>query len=257
MTNLMLHCGANAATREQVEQSPTPASTLTHFPIPHAKLLETVGDHITKAGYVIEREEYGLFGEQSERMFGVWALRNGTAHDDYQMTLGLRNAHDKRFSAGMAVGSRVFVCDNLAFSAEIVIARKHTRWILRDLDRLVLDGIGRIADARRAQESRIESYKSTELGNAEVHDLLVRSVDAKIMANSYIPRVLNEWRNPRHPEFEDRNAWSLFNGFTEVFKNTNALDLTDRTTRLHALMDEAAIAAGGFDPAQMLMPGLN
>lgn len=256
MSNLMLHAGAQAASREQVEESPTPHATDTHFPIPHAQLLETVGDHITRAGYAIEREEYGLFGENSERMFGVWALRNGTAHDDYQMTLGLRNSHDKTFSAGMAVGSRVFVCDNLAFSAEIVIARKHTRWILRDLDRLVLDGIGRVGDARRSQEARIESYKSTGLVDSEVHDLLVRAVDGKVMANSYIPKVLNEWRNPRHPEFEDRNAWSLFNGFTEVFKGTNPQDLTGRTTRLHALMDEAA-AGSGHDPLQLGVPGLN
>lgn len=256
MSNLILHAGAQTATREQIEAVPTPDPTTTHFPIPHATLLGTVQRHMEASGYAIESEEYGLWGDEGERFFGVWTLRNGVAHADYQLALGLRNAHDKSVSAGMALGSRVFVCDNLALSAEIVVMRKHTRYVLRDLDRLVLQATGKLSEARDTQDRRISAYKETGLIDSEVHDVLVRAVDGKIMANSYIPHVLNEWRNPRHPEFEDRNAWSLFNGFTEVFKRTNPLDLTSRTMRLHGLMDEVAVA-GGFDPQQLLLPGVN
>lgn len=256
MANLMLHAGAQTASREQVFDAPTPDATDTHFPIPHATLVETIERHVVASGYEIQTEEYGLWGEVGERMFGVWTLKNGVAHTDYEMALGIRNAHDKSVSAGMAIGSHVFVCDNLALSAEIVVMRKHTRFILRDLDRLVLEATGRLTDARETQDRRIGSYKSTGLIDAEVHDILVRAVDGKVMANSYIPKVLNEWRNPRHPEFEDRNAWSLFNGFTEVFKSTNPLDLTQRTMRLHGLFDEVAVA-GGADLNQLLIPGVN
>jgi len=252
MSNLMLHAGANFATREQVAAAPTPAATDTHFPIPHETLIGTIQTHIEASGYTLKTEEYGLWGEYGERMFGVWTLQNGTAHDDYEMALGIRNSHDKSVSAGMALGSHVFVCDNLALSAEIVVMRKHTRYVLRDLDRLVLQATGQLSEARGAQDRRIGSYKGTGLIDAEVHDILIRAVDGKVMANSYISKVLNEWRNPRHPEFEDRNAWSLFNGFTEVFKKTNPLDLTQRTMRLHGLFDEVA-AAGGMDPNQLLL----
>ncbi len=144
----------------------------------------------------------------------------------------------------MAVGSRVFVCDNLAFSAEIVIARKHTRFIMRDLDKMVAEASGKIAQARISQAQRIEAYKSTDLDDAQVHDLLIRSVDCQVMANSYIAKVLAEWRDPRHAAFEDRTAWSLFNGFTQVFKDTNPLDLTARSVRLHGLLDMVTDAFG-------------
>ena len=41
---------------------------------------------------------------------------------------------------------------------------------------------------------------------------------------------------PNHPEFEDRNAWSLFNAFTEELKG-NLIALPKRTQALHGLLD--------------------
>lgn len=67
----------------------------------------------------------------------------------YQYVLGLRNSNNKRFAAGMVIGIAPFVCDNLAFSGEVKLARKHTVFIKRDLpmmideklDRLLLEGV--------------------------------------------------------------------------------------------------------------------
>ena len=44
------------------------------------------------------------------------------------------------------------------------------------------------------------------------------------------------FRNPRHDEFTPRNAWSLFDGFTEALKG-NLAELPRRTERLHGLLD--------------------
>ena len=43
-----------------------------------------------------------------------------------QLAVGVRSSLDKSISLQWACGSRVFVCDNLAFRSERVIARKHT-----------------------------------------------------------------------------------------------------------------------------------
>ena len=244
MEGMMLHCGASAATRDEVFDAAAPDATETHYPLPHGALIEVIETHVRASGFEIATEEYGLWKEGA-RMFGVWGLTNGQdEHSDFQLVMGVRNSHDKAFSAGLAVGSRVFVCDNLAFSAEIVIARKHTRFISRDLDRMVAEAAGKIAQARISQAQRIEAYKTTELDDAQVHDLIIRAVDAKVMANSYIAKVLGQWRESAHEEFQARTAWSLFNGFTEVFKQTNPLDLTSRSVRLHGLLDMVTDAFG-------------
>lgn len=239
MQGLMLHAGAHTCTEDEVRAAVTPAPTLTHFPIPHGRLMDVVKDHIEGQGWHVAQAEYGLFNEGA-RMFAVWALQNGLEAEDYQLALGLRNSHDKAFSASMALGSKVFVCDNLAFSSEIVVARKHTRFILRDLDRLVATAVGKIHDARISQDQRIAAYKARELTDPEAHDLLIRAVDARAIPNSYIPKVLEEYREPSFEDFEPRTAWSLFNAFTQVYKGQSPRDLVARTTRLHGLMDLAS-----------------
>ena len=52
-----------------------------------------------------------------------------------------------------------------------------------------------------------------------------------------IPDVLQESREPRHPEFrEGRTAWRLFNAFTEALKG-RLDELPRRTQALHGLLD--------------------
>ena len=82
------------------------------------------------------------------------------------------------------------------------------------------------------------SYREHELDDQVAHDLVIRSVDAEALAPSAIPKVLREWREPWHSEFVPRNAWSSFNGFTEMLKGKPHL-LADRTRILHGVFDEA------------------
>ena len=96
----------NAATRDQVMESPTPDPTATHFPVPHRTMIETIEKHIVSNGFTVEREEYGLW-QDGMRMFGAWCLGH-PAHTekDWRLAIGLRNAHDKAFSASFGVGER-------------------------------------------------------------------------------------------------------------------------------------------------------
>lgn len=72
------------------------------------------------------------------------------------------------------------------------------------------------------------------------------------MATSYIAKVLQEWRQPQHAEFEPRNAWSLMQAYTEAFKGTNTFDLSGRTRRLHGILEPLAVERGN-DPQQIIL----
>jgi len=145
------------------------------------------------------------------------------------------------FAAGMAVGSYVMVCSNLDFSGEVVIGRKHTRHILRDLRGLVERAFSKVQSMRILQDRRIEVYKEYTPSDTEVHDFLIRSVDQKVMANSYIPKILKEYRTPSHEEFFNdgrvRTGWTLLNAYTEAFKRATPLTLSNRTIKLHRMLD--------------------
>jgi len=225
---------------QEIFLTTTPEATETHYPIPHGTLIETVQDVVRGSQWNITDTDYALFHENNE-MFAVWRIQNGESHPDYDLTIGLRNSHNKMFAAGMAVGSYVLVCSNLDFSGEVVIGRKHTRHILRDLRGLVGTAFSKVQAMRILQDRRIEVYKERTPSDTEVHDFLIRSVDQKIMANSYIPKVLKEYRTPQHEEFFSdgrvRTGWTLLNAYTEVFKGVHALTLPNRTIKLHSMLD--------------------
>ncbi len=237
-SKLVLHCGGAAATLEQVAAVPLPEATHTFQPIPHLAVYESVRRELDGVGLTIEDEAHALT-KNGQRYFGLLRLKNGS-HGDYTLAAGIRNTHDQSFAAAVSFGSYVFVCDNLAFSGEVILSRKHSRFIERDLPGLVNRVVGRFGELRIRQEKRITLYKEAELTEIAVHDLLIRSLDSRVVPVTKLPSVLAQWRKPAHDEFSPRTAWSLFNAYTEVLKGTSPFELGRRTIKLHGLLDRVA-----------------
>lgn len=236
-SNLILHCGAHAVSRAALSLVSTPAATDTWQPIPHERLLTEVERLLPEHHLTIESAAHGLTHDGS-RYFGLLQVRNGGPDRDYGRVIGLRNSHDKRFPAGLVVGSSVFVCDNLSFSGEIEVARKHTSNILRDLPSLLSLAMSHLASGWLDMDTRVNAYKQQSVSNLTAHDLTIAALDDGVICASKIPDVLEEWRHPRHDAFAPRNVWSWFNAVTEVSKG-RLHDLPERTQRLHKLCDRA------------------
>jgi len=151
--------------------------------------------------------------------------------------IGLRNSHDQPFPVGLVAGTRVFVCDNLAFSGLIQIRRKHTRFAVRDLRQLTARAVGQLGNHLVALDKRIDAYSDKRLNDAQAHDIVIKATDCRAINTSQIPQVLGHWREPEHEEFRPRNAWSLFNSFTEAFKDINPHTAITRGEALHGLFD--------------------
>ena len=245
MDGLFLHCGANLVDRQQVIDTPTPGPTGTHFPIPHALLLAEAERNLAASGFRVAKEAHALT-KGGNRYFGMLQvyLADPSAPADHALLVGLRNTHDYSWAAALAIGSYVFVCDNLGFSGEVLLGRKHTRHIARDIPLLMPRAFAALSAERVTMESRIAAYKQRELGDKEAHDFLIRaSVDEKLWPLQGVPRVLKLWRDPPHQEFKERTAWSLFNAFTEAAKpeteaDANLQRLVGRTKGLHGFFDK-------------------
>jgi hypothetical protein len=198
------------------------------------KVLQTVEKALLQRSIQVTGQAHGLTHD-GQRYFGLLEVsspHNAQAH----WVVGIRNSHDKTFAAGIVAGSQVLVCDNLCFSGEILLARKHTGHIQDELPSMADRAVDGLRDFWYQHGIRVSAYQNTKLAEVRAHDLIVRSVDSGVMANSYIPKVLQEWREPSHREFEPRSVWSLQNAFTEVFKGRVDL-LPERTMRLHRLLD--------------------
>ncbi len=235
MVNLLLHCGSEQVPREELYRTRTPAATRTWQPIPHSLLLQQVEATLPRFGMRVVNQAHGL-SHDGDRYFGLLEIANGSNHPDYSRVLGIRNSHDKRFPAGLVLGNQVLVCDNLSFSGEIKVARKHTSMILNDLPLMINDAVGRLHDSWHEQDRRIVRYKDSILPDAVMHDLTIHALDHGVICGSQVPKVLHEYREPRHEAFWPKNVWSWFNACTEVLKGNLNL-LPDRTQRLHQLCD--------------------
>lgn len=233
---LMLHCGAVEVQEEAVREVATPERTETWVPVPHATVLDRVKSEITSMGLRVVAQTFGLWNEGA-RFFGLLEVQNGHNHDDYGLVLGLRNAHDQSFSLTLGCGSHVFVCDNLAFSSEVVIKTRHTMNVMNRIPSLISRATAQLVSQRHLQDQRIAAYKATQLDDLHAHDLLIRSIRDRVICPSGIAKVMREWDSPTYPDFQPRTVWSLFNAYTHVLKESNPLDMPKRTMLLHGLCD--------------------
>ncbi len=202
MANLLMHCGGKHITRDELANATTPLRTRSWVPIAHQRLLELVDQTIEGQGFHVTNQAHGLWGD-GDRYFGLMELANGHTEDDYGLVLGLRNSHDKTFPASLALGSQVLVCDNLSFFGEVVLTRRHTRFIERDLPWIVAQAVGRLSEMRTQQADRLDAYKQTRIQDRTAHDLMVRAVDTRVIPVTQLPLVL---KSDNGSAFQSR-AW--------------------------------------------------
>src|SRR5947209_2265478 len=154
--SLVIHRGAEAVSYDDLRALTAPEGTDTHLPVPHHEIVELTRYTLGFYGHEIAEEHHAVTSDGS-RYFGVLSLRS--PYGDYTDTVGLRNSHDKTFPIGIAFGSRVFVCDNLAFIGDHVIRRKHTSKAKRELPGLVTEIVAPLQQQRLAQNQKLLRYQ--------------------------------------------------------------------------------------------------
>lgn len=230
----------NKVNAEQLASVFTPEKTESFQPIPHFGLVELTREAIGRAGLSISQEEHSL-ARGGQRYFGGFALSGlDITGADRQIVLGLRNAHDKSFAASICVGNRMMVCENLCFSSDIKLARRHTTNIMTDLPRVLADAVGRVVSHWNDMGNRIESYKQTEITRDRAADLLIDLVDSKAFPAREIYNAVQEFRNPRHEEFKGGSLWTLYNSVTENLKGGDLSKLPFRTMQTQSIFDKLA-----------------
>jgi hypothetical protein len=241
MAELMLHAGGHLATIDELRGCHTPAPEGRWHPVAHATVLDRVKETLTGAGYMIRAEKYAL-ARNDARFFGVLDLTAPLA-SGVSLSVGVRNSVDKSFPLGFAAGSRVFVCDNLAFRSELLVRRKHTLNGMRAFGAAIAGAVASLASFQEAEAARIKQMSEMELSAAQASHIILSAFRRGIISTLQMPKVCDEWEKPSHDDFLPRTAWSLFNAFTEVLKArsiTAPQNFVAATIRLNGLMLPAA-----------------
>lgn len=229
---LMLHAGAEAVNYDGLRALPTPAATATHVPIPHYRVVDLIAHSLSYYGHEVVEQAHGVTPD-GMRYFGLLSLKS--PYTGYCDTVGLRNSHDKRFPIGIGFGSRVFVCDNMAFIADHVVKRKHTANAKRDLPGLIGELIEPLAIQREQQKITFDRYQATALTDQRADQAIMQMYRNQVIGVQKIADVLRQWEEPAH-DWGDKTGWRLFNAAT--FALTGRVSENPKATSdLHKIID--------------------
>lgn len=175
----------------------------------------------------------------------VWQKDNPV----FEHVVGLRSSWDQTFSNQLVMGTRTFVCDNLAFSGQIMIRRKNTLRAVQELPGMVNKAIERIEALQVNEEMRVEAYTSASVSMEAAKAALVDVIRDRGIGGGKMLKVLSEIEEPTHEEHLNaqgqRTVWTVKNAFTEVFKEYNLASLPARSASVNKVLDRVA----GFVPA--------
>ena len=162
-TSTLISC-TGKITRAELAQVPTPPSTATHVPIPHAAVVEALVDTLSHRQISVVDEEFAVSKDGME-MFGVLDLATG--FEGCRFAIGVRNANNKRFRLACTVGLRVFVCHNLAFRGDFspVLAKHSKHFSLEDTLSIGVDRMQRNFEPMRRAGGELASATDVSCGS--------------------------------------------------------------------------------------------
>lgn len=212
---LISHVDTNVVTRAQLMDIPTPEGTETFKPIPHVLLINSLEAVLSSKGISITREQFAIRSDGS-KLFGTFdlsleALGMGCG------ALGFRTANNRTMKIQLVAGLRVFVCDNMALTGDMVILnRKHTSGL--DLLPELIEAVGKYQVRYDRMLSEVSSLQSVNLSDNEAKGFIHDAFMQEIMPIRFLPNVSDAYFKPTITDFEPRTAWSLHNAFSNVAK---------------------------------------
>lgn len=211
MIGELLHAHSSLVTREQLVTIAPPPATETWKPIGHYDLIQAIDRQLKVRDIEIRREQFALQREGA-RLFGVLDL--GLAESpEMCAAMGIRTANDRSMALEIAVGVRVFVCDNMAFSGDLIaLRRKHTAKfdLMADISR----AIDRYQTHLTVLSSQLDRLKDERLTPEQAKVLMFEAVAGEIIPLRLFPVVTRRYATCGEP----LTAWTLHNVFTSAVK---------------------------------------
>jgi hypothetical protein len=239
MSNLMLHCGGQAVTFEELGGFNMPVETETYKPVAHQDLVRLAVDRITKElGYEGPMEWQHGVNKHGQQYFGICKMTDLKLTEQHCLSMGLRGSYDKSLSNGICLGPNAFVCDNLSFGAALVtLLRKHTINVYRDLKRLFGEALETAVENATLHAKQIESWSTIPVTQEQGYEKIGLMRGRGILTPNITNNMFKEWQRPKHAIFEDRSAFSLYNAATEAVKSVTPGRVFKTYTGVHKFFE--------------------
>ena len=192
--------------------------------IQHGELVSCAADRLQKFGFKIKGERFDTTMDGAGLVGSFDLMPTARVKINVPKGIGLAFGiqHDNlgRRALRILAGAKVLVCSNGMirdiFSPAAI--RRHTSGV--NLADVIDGGIQQFAEISRTQIAEdIRKLQGMPIrDDRHAHSILIESAKQDVCPWSSLRKVEENWRTPPHPEFKERNAWSLLNAFTEVAK---------------------------------------
>lgn len=233
--SLLAHKDTTRCDEITVRNVPAVVGTETWKPIHHGLLIDHLQHAVLDAGMSIEKREYSLSNDGG-KMFGLWQI--GKVDATMAHMVGIRNSMNKTMAIGLAAGDKVFVCDNLAFSGELVTFRRHTKNSLDELQDLCNQAIIQIASKLRAFAEWHKKLKTYTLRRVQAELLTFKAMETGAINPSQFKKFNELFFNTGAKYGERKDLWSWHEAVTELHRERNLFDNFDRNKKLNDLCNE-------------------
>lgn len=228
--------GGNMVNRDALDNFAMPEDTRSYKVVPHFQLAKTMvqmsGDLLK--GFEYLSENY-VVAKEGKQLFGMINFRDRN-REDAGISVAFRNSYDKSMSIGIALGTQVFVCENLCLSGEITIMRKHTKNVWDNLEQQVIGALYKYRSTYDDAQADIDRMKTIDITDHEAYSRMGVAFGEGIVGPRQLQVVKNEWQKPSFDDFQPRTMWSLYNDFTYALKNDPPVSIMESHKQLHQFM---------------------
>jgi hypothetical protein len=231
---LIAHCDTEYIPETMVLDIKSVEGTETWKPVSHRDVIIALQNALADNGLKVARKTYSLSAD-GHRMFAVWQLDNVDSEMAY--TLGVRNSMDKSMALGIVAGTKVLVCDNLAFSGEFIRFRKHTKGIVDELDQLCIEAVKSVTEklGNFAQwHKRLVTYV---LRRRQAEILTFRAMEKGVISPSQFRAFYKLYFDER-AKYGRPDLYHWHEAVTELNRGKNLFRILDRNMALNQVCNE-------------------
>ena len=181
-SHLTAHKDTKLVTLKELRAFPVPKPTDTWHPIPHADVVKVVEELVQERGWAFARDGSNRFSlaatTNGSKFFGVTdiVIPQISGDSEFGLALGFRQSYNKTVALKVAVGTNVFVCDNMMITGDIMVRREHTVHI--DARAVVNQLLDRVPEASKSTSKWFSQLRHVKMGRAEGVDFLANCVEA-------------------------------------------------------------------------------
>lgn len=236
MSSTLLSSDSSLITRSQLQHIETPSRTSTWKPVPHHEFVDVLTSELDNRGWEVVNEQFAIQAEGA-KLFGVLDIEPYIEKQDSKgergLSIGLRTSNDKSLAITLAAGTKVFVCDNLCFSGDVIaLRRKHTGGL--DLLPEISRGLDRYEELSNNLSQRIADLENTRLKELGAYQVICEAFEQKILPTRLFHRVMSEYRKEQKNANDGGKvtAWRLHNAFTQTIHELRPVPAYEATLQL-------------------------